>query len=183
MKMIIIHIARGCGTISYFVFLGKAGNGKRSCLLLAYALCLIVVLTGCGASGSEEGEQTQGNNVQSSEAVDQSDPFANIAPTKIADTQTGISDMSSLIKSLKQAVEADQTDEAKEYAGQMAGLWNALKPAIETADAAKQQMLQEDLGRLIQAAKAAKWDKELIIQLDYKLYQSFRDIKQKMQVQ
>ncbi|CAM4310374.1 hypothetical protein FHS16_000713 [Paenibacillus endophyticus] len=178
--MIIIHMAGGNGTISYIMLWSKAGTGKRSYLLLAYALCLIVTLAGCGTAGSE----TEANpKEQMAEAAGNSDPFADADPVAIPDTESGISDMSGLIKSLKQAVEADQTDEAKAFAQQMAGLWVAMKPDVQAADSARTQRLQEDLRQLIQAVQASKWDKELIIQLDYKLYQSFRDLKLEQQDQ
>lgn len=183
MKMIIIYIEGGCGTIHYIIFLRRVWKERRLSLQLACVMCFILIFSGCSSSESGSTAGSNGNKADSSETVELSDPFANIPLADITDTQTGISDMSSLIKSLKQAVEADETAEAKALVEQMAGLWNAIKADIEAVDEVKFQALQDDLGKLIQATKASKWDKEPLIQLDYKLYQSFRDLKQELQGQ
>ncbi|OMF28073.1 hypothetical protein BK133_18830 [Paenibacillus sp. FSL H8-0548] len=159
------------------------GDRKLRAICIAFALSITVLLTGCGASDSGNKHTDISGEAQSKEAATETDPFANIPSVDIADLGEAISGMSSLIKQLKQAVEADQADEAKELAAQMAGLWNAMKEEVRANDATKHQLLHDDLSLLIKETKASKWNKELIVQLDYKLYQSFRDMKQELQNQ
>lgn len=181
--MIIIHTEGGCEIIRYITFSKIIMNFKRSSIMLTSVMCIMFLLIGCGSSTEGSAAGDKGNGAQNNETSPKSDPFANVAPAEIVDTQTGISDMSGLIKSLKQAIEGDQVEEAKQFAQQMAGLWNALKADIEAADAAKSQTMQDELSQLIQATNESKWNKEFLIELDYKLYQSFRDLKQQMQSQ
>ncbi|WP_169083783.1 hypothetical protein [Paenibacillus sp. PL91] len=178
--MIIIHRGGGRKAISCIKLWTKIGIGKPLVLLLACVISVMFIVTGCGGSDGGGQSTKSGEKAQSGEADVKGDPFASIASAEIADTETGFSEMSRLIKELKQAVEADQTEEAKKLAEQMAGIWNAIKGEIEAFNASKHQLLQEDLGQLIEETKASKWNKELLIQLDYKLYQSFRDMKQEL---
>ncbi|WP_337098075.1 hypothetical protein [Paenibacillus sp. YIM B09110] len=172
--MIIIHTGMngGCGIIESLRIISKTGCGKKRLSLVLLAACLLLLLAGCGAASANEVSRTE---------TEQNDPFANIVPAEIADTRSGVSDMSALVKDYKQAVESDQADVAKSLADQIAGLWKAIQAEAQKVDPELYALIQNDMGQLLAETKVDDWNKDLLIDLDYKLYQSIRDLKQKLQ--
>lgn len=137
------------------------------CLLLC-----ILVLSGCGSSLN--------NNIVSSETSNHKDSastFSQIAPAEISNVSEALEEMSNKIKQFKQVVEADQLEEAKLLVNELVGLWNAVQPDLISKDAELSGTLQEDLEALYKETENQVWNKELLIQLDYKLYQGMRDMK------
>lgn len=137
--------------------------------LLGILLC-IFVLGGCGSA-------IDNHDVDSKISDPKDDTFSQIAAAEISGVSEGLEEMTSKIKQFKQVVEADQHEEAKVLADELAALWHAVQQDIKSQDAERGEALQEDLEALYKETQNEAWDKELLIQLDYKLYQSLRDMK------
>lgn len=108
------------------------------------------------------------------------DPLAPIPAARIEDLAAAADEMSSLIKSFKIAVESDEKEEAVTQAERMAAIWKALSASPGAASIPPERILQveADLGGLLKAASADEWDRTLLVDLDYSLYQGFREVKQ-----
>lgn len=161
------HDVGGCGTIRHLVFL----------------VLVVLLLSGCGAAASGEKAEQAGKAVEGSLTTGEAgDPFANIAEADVLDTQAALEEMSSLIKLFKIAVESDDKEGALEQAEHLASHWKAVKSEVETVLSASHDQINSDLGQLLTETAASNWDKTLLIDLDYSLYQGVRDVKQAMQL-
>lgn len=136
---------------------------------LCILLC-ILVLSGCGSA-------IDNNDVDSEISDHKDNTFSQIAPAEISNVSEGLAEMTNRIKLFKQAVEADQVEDARSLADELAALWNAVQQDLKSKDAEHSDILQGDLEALYRETGNKAWDKELLIQLDYKLYQGLRDMK------
>lgn len=136
-------------------------------------------MAGCAAETPGDGDQTSAKSAEpqaTSDAAGQDDPFARTAPAEITDLATGLSNLSSLVKSFKIAIEAVEREEAEKLAGEMASIWMAVRTEAESKDPQRCEQLHNDLSALLVAVAAKEWDKTLLIDLDYSLYQGYRDL-------
>jgi len=133
---------------------------------------------GCSASGESGKAATTQQGAKQTETAPKGDRLAKAAPAAITDVTTALSDMTSKVKAYKQAIESDQADEAKKLADEIGSLWNAVKPKLPADQAEGQQTIHEDVSALMEETYQEPWDKERLILLDYKIYQSLRDVRQ-----
>lgn len=111
-------------------------------------------------------------------------PLDRIPAAQIEDAAAAADEMSSLIKAFKIAVESDGKEEAIASAERMAAIWKAISasPAADAVPPDRIQQVETDLGKVLEAVEAEEWDKTLLVDLDYSLYQGFRDVKQALQI-
>ncbi|MFF2885279.1 hypothetical protein [Paenibacillus sp. NPDC057967] len=163
MKMIIIHMEfGGCGTIRYIMLM----------------MLVVFLLTGCSAGASdtktEPGAVVADGGAQTDSKQDR---LALIEAAQIDDVLLAAEELSGLIKTFKSAVESDDRDEAVRQAERMAALWKSLSEKAASAQPEKLQQIEADLGGVLEEVAASEWDKTRLIDLDYSLYQGFRDVK------
>lgn len=161
--MIIIHMRfGGCGTIRYIVLM----------------MLVILLLTGCGASASDTKTEPGKVVADNGEKTDgKQDRLALIEAAQIDDVPSAAEELTSLIKTFKTAVESDDRDEAVRQAERMAALWKSLSENAGSVQPEKVEQIENDLGGVLEAVAAKEWDKTRLIDLDYSLYQGFRDVK------
>lgn len=155
-------------------------SGIKSCALLLAAMLAIALLAGCAADATGGGSTAAGTAGPQAgkEAEGQDDPFASVAPADIPDLITGITQLSDRVKSFKTAIEADDREEAEKLAGEMAAIWAAARVEAEGKEPERSGQLHKDLSALLVEVAQEEWDKTLLIDLDYSLYQGYRDLKQ-----
>lgn len=140
-------------------------------VLMCLLLC-ILVLSGCGSSLNNNHVPSETSN-----HIDSPSTFSQIAPAEISNVSEALEEMSNKIKRFKQLVESDQLEEARLLVNELVALWNAVQHDLISKDAELSGTLQEDLEALYKETENQAWNKELLIQLDYKLYQGMRDMK------
>ncbi|MEK3884201.1 hypothetical protein [Paenibacillus sp. PL2-23] len=147
--------------------------------LLLFVVC---VLTGCGAADS--GAQEQNQHVAGEASSDEStgDPLGHIEAAQLDDPAAAAEEMNSLIKSFKIAVESDNKEETVAQAERMASIWKALSAPLPAEQSERVNQMNADLNALLEAVKADSWDKARLVDLDYSLYQGFRDVKAALQI-
>ncbi|MNZ66578.1 hypothetical protein D3C78_848070 [compost metagenome] len=150
-------------------FIQARGLKRYVCIILC-ALVSIVLLAGCTPNENSESES---NNIHL-----QGDKLTVIAPSNLGDIPTALEEMQSKVKLYKQAVESDSAEEATKLLGEMAGFMKAVEEELKVKDSAAFEVLHTDLESLITGTLTEPWDKELLIQLDYKLYQGLRDMRE-----
>lgn len=142
-------------------------------------ICLLFSLSACSSSSGQAGDvrpSAASNNETSKgqEVLDQ------IQAAEISDLPTGMTEIIEAVKAYKQAVESDSKEEAAKLAEEMVGLWKAVEEQLKATDQKLHQELAAALTSLLEHTSSESWDRELLIQLDYKLYQGLRDMKQKI---
>lgn len=152
------------------------GCGIIRCVSLM--MLVVLLLAGCSA-GASEGKTETGAVVANDRMQTDSkkDRLALIEAAQIDDVSSAAEEMSSLIKTFKTAVESDDRDEAILQAERMAALWKALSGKTGSAQPEKLRQIESDLGGVLDAIAASEWDKTRLVDLDYSLYQGFRDVK------
>lgn len=162
--------------------MGDECNLNRSGFYIGISILLITVLiAGCSGAGNSGGSGNAGLHSEEPSNHQEQNLLEKAEPVPVTNTTDALEEMTGKIKAYKQAVESDQTDEAKGIAGELAGLWNAIQEEIKELDTSMYESLRADLEALLQGTQAEPWDKELLIQLDYKLYQELRDVKLAME--
>ncbi|MCR2806215.1 hypothetical protein [Paenibacillus soyae] len=168
MKMIIIHKGKGLWkTVRYISLL----------------LFIVLLLTGCGAAesgGQEEASKHVAGEAASVESA--GDPLGHIEAAPIDDPAAAAEEMTSLIKTFKAAVESDNRDDAIAQAERMASIWKSLSQGMPEEQSDRLNQMNADLGGLLEAVHAESWDKARLVDLDYSLYQGFRDVKTVLQI-
>jgi hypothetical protein len=155
---------------------GEALVRTRAKPFLLVMICMFLV-SGCGSTNTGSVKDAGAASVQESK-TDIQDPFAGAIQVEVPDLQSGLIKMNTFIKDYKKAVEADQADQAKELAMKMAGVWNAIKSEVSAKASEQHAIVEKSLTELLTNAQAKDPDKDLLIQLNYTLYQQFRDLKQ-----
>ncbi|RJE88950.1 hypothetical protein D3P07_13425 [Paenibacillus sp. 1011MAR3C5] len=141
-------------------------------------MLVVFLLTGCGAGASDTKKEPGTIAADDGAQTDsKQDRLALIEAAQIDDVPSAAEELSSLIKTFKSAVESDDRDEAVRQAERMAALWKSLGEKAGSAQPEKLQQIASDLGGVLEAVHATEWDKTRLIDLDYSLYQGFRDVK------
>ncbi|MFD0590749.1 hypothetical protein ACFQZE_22420 [Paenibacillus sp. GCM10027627] len=149
---------------------------------LSLMILVVILLTGCASAGSSEKVNDSGKvGKESSASGGQGDPFADIAAADVQDKAAALDEMSSLIKTFKQAVESDEREEAIKQAEQLASYWKAVSSDVLAEQPERHEQLNGEIGQLLTGVRAKEWDKTLLVDLDYSLYQGVRDLKQASQ--
>ncbi|REK74583.1 hypothetical protein DX130_12855 [Paenibacillus paeoniae] len=145
-------------------------------------MLVVLLLTGCTA-GASEGKKGSGAVVadDSLQTDSKKDRLALIEAAEIDDVSSAAEEMSSLIKTFKTAVESDDREEAARQAERMAALWKSLSEKAVDAQPEKLQQIEADLVGVLDEVAASDWDKTRLVDLDYSLYQGFRDVKPALQ--
>lgn len=87
-----------------------------------------------------------------------------------------VAEMRSLAKDLKQQAEDKDTAQIKTSAGQMAEGWDSVKSDIQALAPEMYTFLDDKLTKLAELASSEEIDMEAILQLDYQIYQGFRQL-------
>ncbi|MBB3111704.1 putative protein kinase ArgK-like GTPase of G3E family [Paenibacillus phyllosphaerae] len=150
-------------------------------MLLLLASFTLFAAAGC-SNGAGNGDSGSGNsvsaNVSQTSSEVQQDPWSGVTPATISDTKSGIESLQSAVKEFKQAVEAEQTEEIKKLAAEMAGVWVAMQADVKSANGSLHETIDGELQRLMAEVASDKRSKDVLIELDYSLYQHLRDLKQ-----
>ncbi|MBA9088250.1 uncharacterized lipoprotein YehR (DUF1307 family) [Fontibacillus solani] len=142
------------------------------------ALVFIVLLAGCTPNEKSEFSINAEQGVESNNIDSHRDKLTVIAPADLGDIPTALEEMQSKVKLYKQAVESDSVQEATKLVGELAGFMKAVEEELKVKDSAAFEILHTDLESLITGTLTEPWDKDLLIQLDYKLYQGLRDMRE-----
>ncbi|MGM0884105.1 MAG: hypothetical protein ACQEXQ_24095 [Bacillota bacterium] len=100
-----------------------------------------------------------------------------------AEMETAVKEIRSLAKDLKQKAENGETEEVKAIAGQIIKAWDALKSDIKSDVPDMYTFLGEKITVLAEQTNAAEIDMEAVIQIDYQLYQGFRQLAEKLGIE
>ncbi|RCW42256.1 hypothetical protein [Paenibacillus prosopidis] len=100
-----------------------------------------------------------------------------------AEMETAVKEIRSLAKDLKQAAENGNTEEIKAIAGQIIQAWDALKSDIKSDVPDMYTFLDEKITVLAEQTNASEIDMEAVIQIDYQLYQGFRQLAEKLGIE
>ncbi|WP_139829216.1 hypothetical protein [Paenibacillus aquistagni] len=144
------------------------------------SLSVLLSLMACSSSSDKPAGQGY-NAVAAIESSHSEESWDAIEPIEIKDLQTGAAAMIQAVKDYKQAVESEDQESAAALAREIVGLWKAMEAKVKTMDRVLHQELTSDIVLLLAETSTKPWDRDRLIQLDYKLYQSFRDVKQKIQ--
>lgn len=146
-------------------------NLKTGLLAAGCAVGAMILLGGCGMSSASLKE--------SSATVQESDHrghLSEVPPASIVNVTSGLADMTSKIKLYKQAIESDDVDAAKQLVDDIASLWIAIDPKLDDPDDTTYSGIEDDVAAILGGTSVEPWDKEMLIQLAYKLYQALRDV-------
>lgn len=169
-----LHIIQGEKRQSLFMRLRRYGIG------VLVSLSVLLSLMACSSSSDKPAGQGY-NAVAAMESSHSEESWDAIEPIEIKDLPTGAAAMIQAVKDYKQAVESEEQESAAALAREIVGLWKAMEAKVKTMDRVLHQELTSDIVLLLAETSTKPWDRDRLIQLDYKLYQSFRDVKQKIQ--
>lgn len=147
--------------------------------IMAIPLAAILILSvGCSSS-TDKGTDSA---AQADPAIDSSgeQPFSEIAATPVSDSLDGLDQLNSLIKAFKQAVEADDQEGAEQTTKQIIGIWKSLEDDLLAHDQQKSELVRNNLVELLSQVRS-KEQKEQLVDVSYQLYQTFRDLREKVQ--
>lgn len=100
-----------------------------------------------------------------------------------AEMEKAVKEIRSLAKDLKQKAENGNTEEVKAIAGQIIQAWDAVKSDIKAGVADMYTFLDEKITLLAEQTKAEEIDMEAVIQIDYQLYQGFRQLAERLGIE
>ncbi|CAM4006887.1 hypothetical protein L1N85_09535 [Paenibacillus alkaliterrae] len=100
-----------------------------------------------------------------------------------AGMEKAVKEIRSLAKDLKQKAENGDTEEVKAIAGQIIQAWDAVKSDIKAGVADMYTFLDEKITNLAEQTKAEEIDMEAVIQIDYQIYQGFRQLAEKLGIE
>lgn len=103
--------------------------------------------------------------------------------TDKAEIEKAVKEIRSLAKDLKQKAEDGDTQEVKVFAGQINKAWDAVKPDIKASVADMYTFLDEKITLLAEQTDAEEIDLEAVIQIDYQIYQGFRQLAEKLGIE
>lgn len=135
-------------------------------------------MSGCGTAesgGPKEVDKPVAEEALSAESS--GDPLDQIEAAQIDDPAAAAKEMTSLIKTFKDAVESDNKEEAIAQAVRMASIWKSLSTDMPQEQSKRLNQMNADLRGLLEAVHAENWDKAKLVDLDYSLYQGFREVK------
>jgi len=90
-----------------------------------------------------------------------------------------IEEIRGLVKDLKQHAENDDAEKMKEVSSQIVQDWDAMKADVDASFPDMTDFLQEKIVKLNELQSAETIDSQAMLQLDYELYQSFRQLADK----
>lgn len=94
-----------------------------------------------------------------------------------------VKEIRSLAKDLKQKAEDGDAEAVKAISGQIIQAWDALKSDIKSDVPDMYTFLDEKIKVLAEQTNAAEIDMEAVIQIDYQLYQGFRQLAEKLGIE
>ncbi len=100
--------------------------------------------------------------------------------TRTIEVETAITEIRTLAIELKQQAKAEEAAQIKTTAGQMISGWDNVKSDIKTMVPEMYTFLDEKLTLLAEQTSSEEIDMEAIIQLDYQIYQGFRQLSEKL---
>lgn len=152
----LLSIAVGCASSNA----GEAGRAAES-----------AEIGGTSASaGSAGGSETSGTGTAA--AASPLLTFEDVAPAPLDDLQQSLEAMNGLIKAYKQAVESESDDLAAK-AAEMAALWKSIRGGAEAVP--QTEAIERLLTLILELSQAETPERDTLIQLDYELYQKFRE--------
>ncbi|MFC5703303.1 hypothetical protein ACFPVX_18610 [Cohnella faecalis] len=90
-----------------------------------------------------------------------------------------IEQIRSLVKDLKQQTESNDAAKIKDVSSQIAQAWEAMKADVDASYPDMTDFVQEKIGKLNELQAAETIDSKAMLQLDYELYQAFRQLADK----
>jgi hypothetical protein len=129
-------------------------------------------------------ENKETNTAVTGSIMDKKEP----SPSAAADTskaamEESVKKIRTLAKDLKQKAEAGDADGVKTTAAQTLQSWNSVKNDIKSAAADMYPFLDERMTKLAEQIKAEELDMEAVIQIDYQIYQGFRQLAEKLGIE
>lgn len=106
-----------------------------------------------------------------------------VKDTDKAGIEKAVKEIRSLAKDLKQQAEGGDTAEVKAIAGQIIQAWDAVKSDIKASAADMYPFLDEKITKLAEQTNAEEIDLEAVIQIDYQIYQGFRQLAEKLGIE
>jgi hypothetical protein len=100
-----------------------------------------------------------------------------------AEMEKAVKEIRSLAKDLKQKAENGDTEEVKAISSQIIQAWDALKSDVKSDVPDMYTFLDEKITMLAEQTKAEEIDMEAVIQIDYQLYQGFRQLAEKLGIE
>ncbi|QYR19449.1 hypothetical protein KZ483_16140 [Paenibacillus sp. sptzw28] len=97
--------------------------------------------------------------------------------------EESVKNIRTLAKDLKQKAEAGDAEGVKMTAAQTLQSWDNVKNDIKSAAADMYSFLDEKMTKLAEQIKAEEIDMEAVIQIDYQIYQGFRQLAEKMGIE
>lgn len=101
----------------------------------------------------------------------------------IAEMEKAVKEIRSLAKDLKQKAEDGDTEAVKAISGQIIQAWDALKSDIKSNVPDMYTFLDEKIAVLAEQTNVEEIDMEAVIQIDYQLYQGFRQLAEKLGIE
>ncbi|MDG0809776.1 hypothetical protein [Cohnella rhizosphaerae] len=98
---------------------------------------------------------------------------------QIAKLKSEIETIRSLVKELKQQTENGDAEKIKACADQIAQAWETMKDKVNAAYPDMTDFLQKKIDSLNALQTSDPFDSEAMLQLDYELYQAFRQLSDK----
>ncbi|MBW5447968.1 hypothetical protein GE107_18085 [Cohnella sp. CFH 77786] len=138
------------------------------------------------AKPTSAAEKAAVENKEASSAVKDSimEKSAGGAPEKKDDRATraaeAVAGLKSLAKDLKQKAEDQDAAQVQSIAGEMAKNWDSVKPDVQTLAPDMVSFLGEKMAKLAELTGSDKIDMDALLQLDYQLYQGFRQLSDQL---
>ncbi|MFC5470621.1 hypothetical protein ACFPPD_18160 [Cohnella suwonensis] len=90
-----------------------------------------------------------------------------------------VDQLRALVKDLKQHAEDKDSALMKEVSASISQSWNVMKPDVEASVPDMVPFIDEKIAKLDELQKAESIDQEAMLQLDYEMYQAFRQLADK----
>lgn len=100
-----------------------------------------------------------------------------------AEMEKAVKEIRSLAKDLKQKAEGGETEQVKAIAGQIIQAWDDVKSDIKAGVPDMYPFLDEKITKLAELTNAEEIDMEAVLQIDYQLYQGFRQLAEKLGIE
>ncbi|MDQ8738890.1 hypothetical protein [Paenibacillus sp. LHD-38] len=133
---------------------------------------------------SEKAQTAQKNNASISKAVtdsimDNGDDKAAAKDPKSEQLKTSIEHIRGLVKDLKQHAENNDTSKIVDVSSRIVQDWDGMKADVTASYPDMVDFLQEKINKLNELQAVETIDTKAVIQLDYELYQAFRQLADK----
>jgi DNA polymerase III gamma/tau subunit len=133
---------------------------------------------------AEKVQEAKKNNEAVAKAVtdsimDNGENKAAASGPEVERLKKAIEDIRGLVKDLKQHAENDDAEKMKEVSSQIVQDWDAMKADVDASYPDMTDFLQEKIVKLNELLTAETIDSQAMLQLDYELYQAFRQLADK----